>query len=80
MEQTIELLAKGDIIVPEDILNQAGLSGLLQIVIDKGEVRIFAKKQTDSEKILDELAGCLGNESVNEYDFGLKIGGLYEIR
>jgi hypothetical protein len=80
MEQTIELLAKGDIIVSENTLRQAGLRGVLQIVVHKGEVRILAKKQTDSENILDELAGCLGNESVSEYDFGLKIGGLYEIR
>jgi hypothetical protein len=36
--------------------------------------------EEDWEKVLDELAGCLGEEPVQNYDFKLKIGGFYEAR
>ena len=31
-------------------------------------------------RLLDKLGGCLGEESVEEYDFDLDIGGYYEAR
>jgi hypothetical protein len=35
---------------------------------------------TEALRMLDELAGCLGQEPATAYDFQLKIGGLYEAR
>ena len=31
-------------------------------------------------QLLDELAGCLGQESAQDYNFQLKIGSFYEAR
>jgi hypothetical protein len=32
------------------------------------------------EALVEDLAGCLGQESAAAYDFDLKLGGLYEAR
>ena len=43
-------------------------------------IHILSTPPLDAQKTLDELAGCLGQEPATEYDFHLKIGGLYEAR
>jgi len=45
----------------------------------EGEIRILPAEE-DWGKVLDELAGCLREEPVQNYDFNLKIGSLYETR
>ena len=44
------------------------------------ESQTLGKQKPDPEQRLEELAGCLGQEAATSYDFGLKIGGLYEAR
>lgn len=53
------------------ILEQAGLVDPIQLVISNGEIRILPLATTNPEAILAELAGCLGQESVTEYEFDL---------
>jgi len=76
----IEILADGKLVVSEDTLIEAGLRGRLRLIIQQGEIRILPQSKTAPESVLEDLAGCLGNEPVADYDFRLKIGGLYEAR
>ena len=76
----IEVIPKGDLIVEQEMLRAAGLTGRLRLVVQPGEIRVLSGTALDSVKQLEELAGCLGRESATEYDFQLKIGGLYEAR
>lgn len=76
----IEVIAEGNLVVDQEILDEAGLSGHLRLIIQKGEIRILPEATFDPEKVLEELAGCLGQEPATEYDFCLKIGSLYEAR
>ncbi len=76
----ITVATKGDLIVEQETLSEAGLGGHLRLIIQKGEIRILSGATLDPEKVLDELAGCLGEEPATKYDFQLKIGGLYEAR
>jgi hypothetical protein len=61
-------------------LEEAGLHGRLRLLIQPGEIRILPEAPGDLEQVLNNLAGCLGQEPATAYDFGLKIGGLYEAR
>jgi hypothetical protein len=76
----IEIEAEGNLIVDQETLNEAGLRGRLRLIIQKGEIRILPEVAPEPEKVLEDLAGCLGQESVTQYDFRLKLGGLYEAR
>ena len=76
----IEVIPKGDLIVEQEMLRAAGLTGRLRLIVQSGEIRVLPGLILDSLKKLEELAGCLGRESATEYDFQLKIGGLYEAR
>jgi hypothetical protein len=76
----IDLTPQGDLIVDQDTLKEAGLMGQAQLIIQSGEIRIVPKPSLDPKLVLDELAGCLGQEAAEEYDFQLKVGGYYEAR
>lgn len=76
----IEVGAEGELVVDQEILGAAGLGKRLRLIIQKGEIRILPESTSDPEEALEDLAGCLGRESAMEYDFHLKIGGLYEAR
>jgi hypothetical protein len=78
--KAIEVASGKDLIVERDTLREAGLQGRLRLVVQKGEIRILDSEAFDPEKTLEELAGCLGQESAEDYDFNLKFGGLYEAR
>lgn len=71
---------KGVLILEKEILTEAGLGKQVRIIVKPGEIRIVAAPVSDAEATLKELAGCLGREPASEYDFQLKIGGLYEAR
>lgn len=73
---------ENDLIIDKEALKAAGLGKRLQLVIKEGEIRILPKADTivSPEQVLNELAGCLGQESAENYDFSLKIGGLNEAR
>ncbi|MBM4306599.1 MAG: hypothetical protein FJ123_07670 [Deltaproteobacteria bacterium] len=68
-----------DLVIGRKILDEANLGRRLRLVVKRGEIRIV-QTPVDPEKALEELAGCLGQEPAAEYDFHLKIGGLYEAR
>lgn len=80
MVQQIEVMTDQDLHIDHELLKQAGLQGQLRVIVQPGEIRILAERIENADEILDKLAGCLGQEKATEYDFGLKIGGLYEAR
>lgn len=69
-----------DLTLDRKTLEAAGLRGRLRVLIEPGEIRILAEAPRDPAQVLDDLAGCLGQESATAYDFGGKIGGLYAAR
>ena len=69
-----------DLLLNKKLLKEAGLDGPLKVVIRPGEIRIVPEVEPKPEEILNRLAGCLGSEKAREYDFDLKLGGLYEAR
>jgi hypothetical protein len=78
--KAVNVSAKENLVVDKNLLEEAGLTGRLRLIIQKGEIRILSESDQDAETMLEELAGCLGYEPATEYDFHLKIGGLYEAR
>ena len=80
VQRRIRIEAGRDLVIAREDLTEAGLGRTLRLVIRKGEIRILTEPASDEEKVLEELAGCLGQESASDYDFGLKIGGWYEAR
>ena len=76
----VRVTAGEDLVVDRKTLEEAGLGECLRLIIQKGEIRILSESAQDPEKVLEDLAGCLGQEAASEYDFRLKISGLYEAR
>ncbi len=79
-EKEIEVSAEGNLVIDRKLLKEAGLGERLRLLIHEGEIRILSEAAWDPERILEELAGCLGEEPATEYDFNLEIGGLHEAR
>jgi hypothetical protein len=75
-----EVVAEKDLVIGRDVLDEANLGKHLSLIIRKGEIQIVPKAHFDVQKSLEELAGCMGQEPAEAYDFHLKIGGLYEAR
>ncbi len=80
MAKEKEVTVENDLVIGRDILDQAKLRKHLSLIIQDGELHIVPNPLPDAQKTLEELAGCLGQESATEYNFHLKIGGLYEAR
>jgi len=76
----ITVVADQELVLTETMLHEAGLQGRLRLIIGQGEIRICSETATEAEKVVQELAGCLGHEPATEYDMHLKLGGLYEAR
>jgi len=74
------VVVDGEWCLDRETLAAAGLHGRLRLHIQPGEIRMVPDAPGDPEQALDELAGCLGQESAAAYDFGFKRGGLYEAR
>ena len=72
-------IAEEGLLLEEPLLRKAHLGPYVRIVVQKGGIRILPAEE-DWEQVLDELAGCLGEEPAQNYDFKLKIGGFYEAR
>ena len=72
-------VAEEGVLLGKDILQEARLGQHVRVVVHEGEIRLLPAEEAWN-KTLDELAGCLGEESAEEYDFKLKVGGLYEAR
>lgn len=80
LQEQIVLVENRKLLVDKELLDKAGLHGRLKVVIWPGEIRILPEFDPNTADMLDALAGCLGPEAATEYDFELKIGGLYEAR
>ena len=78
--KVVQVPANADLVIEHRILEEAGLRDHLQIVAKEGQIHILSVEETEAERTLEELAGCLGEEPATAYDFGLKIGGFYEAR
>jgi hypothetical protein len=76
----ITVVAEQELVLTQTMLREAGLHGRVRLVIGEGEIRILPAATTDAERLVQELAGCLGHESATAYDFHLKLGGFYEAR
>ena len=76
----ITVVADQELVLTPTMLREAGLQGRLRLIIGQGEIRIYSETATEAEKMVQELAGCLGHEPATEYDMHLKLGGLYEAR
>jgi hypothetical protein len=76
----ITVVADPELVLTPTMLREAGLQGRLRLIIGQGEIRIYSETATEAEKVVQELAGCLGHEPATEYDMHLKLGGLYEAR
>jgi hypothetical protein len=76
----ITVVADQELVLTRPMLREAGLQGRLRLIIGQGEIRIYSETATEADKVVQELAGCLGHEPATEYDMHLKLGGLYEAR
>jgi hypothetical protein len=76
----VTVTADHELVLESEILQEAGLQGRLRILISSGEIRIVPLPPATPEELVEDLAGCLGEESAAAYDFDLKLGGLYEAR
>ena len=79
MMREMEVQVEGDVLIKADWLRESQLGKKVRLVLEEGEIRLLPVAK-EAEVRLEELAGCLGEERAEEYDFGLKIEGLYEVR
>ena len=56
------------LLLEEPLLREARLGRHVWVVVREGEIRILPAEE-DWGRVLDELAGCLGEEPVQNYDF-----------
>lgn len=77
---TLHVASDGSLVIPHDIADQFGLTPNQTVIVEKRNSVIFVLPESAIDQILDELDGCLGEESSASYDFDLKIGGLHEAR
>jgi len=62
-----------------DLLRDARLGPNVRVIVQEGEIRLLPDEEESGWlDTLDELAGCLGQEPVEEYDFELKLSHPYE--
>ena len=76
----LELREEEGLALDREILTEAGLTGRLRLIVREGEIRILPLGAQDPDEVLQELAGILGHEPAEAYDFHLEIGGAYEAR
>ncbi len=69
--------AKKGLLIEEPLLRKAHLDQRVRVVVLESEIRILPAEE-DWEQVLNELAGCLGEEPVQDYDFEFKLEGFYE--
>ena len=67
--------AKKGLLIEEPLLRKAHLDQRVRVVVLESEIRILPAEE-DWEQVLNELAGCLGEEPVQDYDFEFKARGL----
>ena len=75
----MRVAAEEGLLLEESLLQKAHLGRQVRIVVQKGEIRLLPVEE-DWIELLNDLAGCLGEEPAQNYDLKLKIGGFYEAR
>ena len=68
MEKAMKLLSDGGMIIPEHIVKEAELKGSLLLILTQGEVRILAKEQADSWKILGKSLVKISDKTAGNYE------------
>jgi hypothetical protein len=71
-------VGKEGLLLEVELLREAHLGQHVKVVVQSGEIHLLPAEEEDWQKILDDLAGCLGTERVADYDFDLKIRNPYE--
>lgn len=67
------------LVLESDLLQDARLGRRIRVIVQEGEIRLLPEREEDDwQDTLDELAGCLGHEPVEAYDFDLKLKHPYE--
>ena len=68
---------EGDLLIPRHLMARYGLRAGTKVTLqlDETEIRILPEHNQSADQLLDALAGCLGQEPVQAYDFDLKLGG-----
>lgn len=67
------------LVLESDLLQDARLGREIRVIVREGEIRLLPEREEDDwQNTLDELAGCLGDEPVEAYDFELKLRNPYE--
>lgn len=62
-----------------ELLRDARLGPNVRVIVQDGEIRLLPEEEgANWLDTLEELAGCLGEEPVEEYDFDLKLTHPYE--
>ena len=74
------MVIEQDMVVGEKMQHEADQENKHSIFVQQGDTCILPPAQTDPKQMIEMLAGSLGKEAAEEYDFLLKIGGLYEAR
>lgn len=77
---TVNVASDGSLVIPPEVARELGLTPRQTVVITQQDEALLIATRQDADQLLDELDGCLGVERAEAYDFGLKIGGLYEAR
>ena len=69
------------LVIDRQMLEAARIEGKVRIIVQDGEIRILPESgAVDPFRLVEELAGALGKDSVGEYDFDLEIDGSHETR
>jgi len=71
-------IAEEGLLLEEPLLRKAHLGRHVRIVVQKGGIRILPAEE-DWEKMLDELAGCLGEEPAQNYDFNWALSSQQDL-
>ena len=79
METILEVNLKDGLMIAPEVLTRANIRERAQLIIKEGEI-LIKSAEFDAQRLLDELAGCLGEEKAEEYNFDLKRDGWYETR
>ena len=79
-ERELTMEAEDVLVLPRELLNEALIGKRVRLIVRKGEISIRPETPPDPYRVLDKLAGCLGEEPMESYDFDLEVGGIYEVR
>ena len=75
----ITVVADQELVLTRTMLREAGLQGCLRLIVDQEEIRICAETATETEQVVQEMAGSLDHEPATECDVHLKLGVRWSV-